>query len=195
MNYKDVSDDRFNLTTDFSIKVPRDYSHHRWFRDFRNRFGMNGCESLRERVYKIEDGFNDVSLARSNFRFRAGTDCLVAIFEITRNISCLEALEFLQLLEADLVGGQGLTLMWPQAQFMIPDVRRVVSLDVSDNLPVVDIVRPWGGPEKVETYDTDSRIGMPYIFKYSGGDVGFHFDPFDDGLNPGHCLTCFKQRG
>ncbi len=195
MNYKDVSDDRFKFVVDFGIKIPREYSHFRQIRDFRNRFGANGRESTNEMIYRIEDGFSDGSLTRSGFKFRAGVYCLVLIFEVTRKVSCADALEFLRSLEADFVGGQGLTLLWPQAKYMIPHVRRVVSLDARDNLPVVDIARPWNGPEKVEVYTTEPKIGVPYLFRYSGGDVGFHFDPFDDGLNTGHCLACFKQQG
>ncbi len=195
MNYKSISDDRFQLITDFGIKIPRDYVHFQQIRDFKNRFGQTGYESIREKVYRIEEGFTDGKLARSSFRFRAGARCLVVIFQVMRDVSCLEALKFLQSLGADLVGGQGVTLLWPQAHSMIPEVRRVVSLDVRDNLPTVDITRPWDGPEKVEAYETEERIGMPYIFRYSGGDIGFHFDPFDGGLNKSHCLACFKQQG
>lgn len=186
MKYKEVADDRFRFVIDFGIKVPKTYSHHHQVRDFRSRFDLPD----EGRVYKIEDGFNDISLAHPSFRLVADRYCLVAIFQVARSVSCDEALGFLRMLGADLVGGQGTTLLWPQAKAHIPQVRRVVSLDVRENLPTAEIVRSWRGP-----YTVDRKIGVPYIFRYSGDDVGFHFDPFDEGLSEKHCLACFKQEG
>ena len=190
MKYKEVTDDRFRFVIDFGIKVPRTYAHFRQMRDFKGRFDFAGTDPVREKVYKIEDGFNDGAFASSSFKLRADRHCLVAIFQVMRSVSCDEALGFLRMLGADLVGGQGTTLLWPQAKSHIPEVRRVVSLDVRENLPVADIVRSWNGP-----YAIDQKTGVPYIFRYSGDDVGFHFDPFDEGLGEKHCIACFKQEG
>lgn len=188
MKYRNISDPRFKLVTDFSVRAPKDYGHFMQMGAFRRKFGPGSEEPVSEKVYKIEEGFDDESLSNATFRLRNGKTSLVVIFAVMTKITSDEALDFARRLGADFVNGQGLTLLWPQARVHLPTTSRIFSLDNRECLPTVPLARQWDGPYKI-----DKKVALPYLFVYSGEDVGFHFQDFDAGLDEKCSIALFKQ--
>jgi hypothetical protein len=164
-----VLDQRFGpAIKEFEITVPMDYVHETQIDTYAQK--VKGQKT----TYYYNDAFTSKNFANATTKLVPGKKYMVKLFPILSQVQSEDCMAFLQKKNAILVGGQGLMLAHSLKGDEFPKDKYTISFDEKDAL--------WK--------DAGGDHGVPYVYRYSDGDVRFDLGSFEKPWDGDYVLLC-----
>ena len=159
-------DDHFEEIGSFEVTVPANYDHTTCLDTF-------GKEHRKE-FYHYNKNLTDKNFSKATTKLTPGRKFKVKVFQIKEQVSSDDCLVYLKSQKAVLVGAQGASLAYEQANNKFSVSRWSISFDEKQALPSVD------GYHRV-----------PSLYRASFGDFKFDLVYFGRDWYDDFCLLCF----